>query len=131
DGVHGQPHLYVQGKNREIDAAMQNIETDRKTKWWDVVDALFTKGEIDLAMSAQLHAMPVLSDMINVCNDDPVITSQFGDIQHPHLGIPILKLITLTITQATTRWPMLAECSDFSLSKAKLTAVNLEHVVKD
>uniref|UniRef100_E6QJA2 AAA-like domain protein n=1 Tax=mine drainage metagenome TaxID=410659 RepID=E6QJA2_9ZZZZ len=131
DGVHGQPHLYVQGKNREIDAAMQNIETDRKTKWWDVVDALFAKGEIDLAMSAQLHAMPVLSDMINVCNDDPVITSQFGDIQHPHLGIPILKLITLTITQATTRWPMLAECSDFSLSKAKLTAVNLEHVVKD
>ncbi|WP_414041511.1 type IV secretion protein IcmB [Acidithiobacillus sp. M4-SHS-6] len=131
DGVHGRPHRYVTGMDREIDEAMQQVETDRKTKWWDVVDALFAKGETDLALSAQRYAMPVLSDLIDVCNDDPVITSQFGDIRHPQLQIPVLKLIALGITQAVERWPMLAGHSDFSLGKAKLMAVNLEHVVKD
>ncbi|MBN6739785.1 type IV secretion protein IcmB [Acidithiobacillus sp. MC6.1] len=133
DGAHGRAHRYVVGKHVEVDAAVreQGISVDNITKWWDIVDALFACKDDDTAMVAQRYAVPTLSDLIEVCNNDPVITSQFGDIKHPKLGISILKLIALSVTQAVDRWPMLSGASDFSLGKARLMAVNLEHVAKD
>lgn len=130
DEPNGHPHLYSPGKDWKIDEALQGEPIDNRTKWWEVVDILFRKKEIDLAASAQRYAMPTLDDLITV-RDNDAIKSQFEKIIHPRLGIPILDRITLSISQAIERWPMLAGHSDFTLGKARMVAINLEHVVKD
>lgn len=131
DGAHGKPNRYLPGKLRDVDAAMVDSPKDHITTWWEVVDQLFAQKKFDLAMQAQRYAMPVLGDLIGICTSDAVITSNFGDLHHPKLRMPILKLIALSITQAVERWPMLAGASDFDVSKARMAAVNLEHVVRD
>ncbi|AIA55426.1 hypothetical protein [Acidithiobacillus caldus] len=131
DEPNSRPHLYVPGKDRRIDEALQGEPVDNRTRWWDVVDLLFRKKEIDLAASAQRFAMPTLSDVITVINEDPAIASQFGNVMHPRLGMRILDRVALSVSQAVDRWPMLAGHSDFSIGKASMVAINLEHVVRD
>lgn len=131
DEPNSHPHRYAPGKDQKIDQALEGLPVDTRTKWWDVVDMLFQKKEVDLAASAQRYAMPVLGDLIEVITGDATIKSQFGNVNHPKLNMKILDRISLAISQSIDRWPMLAGRSDFSVGKARMVAVNLEHVVKD
>ena len=65
-GSGSEPRPYSAGLDREVDAALERLETQlpEDPLWWEVVDLLFEAGDYTAAMRAQRHAVPVLDGSV-------------------------------------------------------------------
>lgn len=128
DGAH--PNPYTFNLNAEVDAkiAEHEIRVDSHTSWWEVTDALFTKGDTHAAMLAQRYAMPLLADAAAIARSKP-IEDLYGAIIAP-TGENIISAFGRMISNAVREYPILSNITTFDLGDARIVSLDLDEVAK-
>lgn len=118
---------YAPNIDREVDELLlaYNIGHDSRTVWWELVDALFARGEVRGAMLAQRYAVPLLGDVAAKARD-PRIASQFRG-KAPN-GEPIVDYFVKAVTHAVREYPILARPTRFDLGMARVVSLDLAEV---
>lgn len=126
----GKPKPYKAGIDLEVDEAIQKytIELDKHTSWWEIVDALFAKGELRLAGRAQRFAVPLFLDFIQTCTADKDLQAKYGDLRVQQM--PLISYINLSVTESTKMWPVLNAPSTFDFGRAKIISLDLVEVTQ-
>lgn len=101
------------------------IETDERTTWHEVRDALFDAGEVRAAMLAHRKATPQLSDLISVVSSE-AMRSEYPDTVG---GVEVLSLFARSIREAVEMFPMLNGETKFELGQAKVISLDMEELV--
>lgn len=116
----------------EIDAFLDGcgFKADgQRTKWWDIVDYLYSKGETRLAGLAQRYAVPTLKDIAYVVNDKR-IESIYGDTAVSSTGEPLIKFFYRKLTEAINKYPIISEETKFDLGEARIVSIDLDEVAR-
>jgi len=126
----GNPHLYTPNLEPVIDQKIAELKMslDEHSTWWEVVDALFTKGEHHLASMAQRYAMPLVADAASVCRNK-TIEDLYGTI-HAATGETIINAFGRMISSAVREYPILSRVTAFDLGEAKIVSLDLDEVAK-
>lgn len=107
--------------------ARHQVRHDRTTSWWEIVRELFCAGEIPLAIRAQRHAVPLLTDLLAELND-PLIRDRFAGIRLPGSAESIPEACVRHLTTAIREYPLLAAPTRFALGAAQITGLDLSEV---
>ncbi len=120
DGNH--PKLYQHNTLPELhNLIMQlDIELDTATTWWEIVDALFERGYEHEALSAQRHAVPLLTDVSSQ------ITQNKG-IQNTYPA-DLIQNVWRAIVDAIEAYVILKEPTQFDLGDAQIVSLDLDEV---
>jgi intracellular multiplication protein IcmB len=124
----GTPREYVHGQDEIVTTAVNNhgIPHNTATKWYSIVDALFSKGEIHAAYRAQRYAMPTLTDAVRA-GSDPDVIRDFNKLVND--GISIDAQFRLMVTSAISEYPIFSGQTVFDVGEARLMALDLNDVV--
>lgn len=104
---------------------IHGIETDDRTTWHEVRDALFEAGEVRAALLAHRKAMPQLSDLISVVSSESM-RSEYPDSIG---GVEVLSLFGRAIREAVELFPMLNGETKFELGEARVISLDMEELV--
>ncbi|ENV52033.1 IncI1 plasmid conjugative transfer protein TraU [Acinetobacter junii CIP 107470 = MTCC 11364] len=137
DKANKSANLYEPNVDAVVDKVLE--ETGLKDKydsnwwldatWWEVVDMLFTVGEIHAAGLAQRQAVPVLSDFGAYLNDEG-IKQLFKDATIPGGTEPILSYMSRCFTSASTNFALFSGRTRFELnSETRIISIDLNDVV--
>ena len=126
----GNPKKFAMHIDHEIDEAIKKyrIQTDIKTTWWEIVDALFDHGEIRLSGIAQRHAVPLLSDLSAIANTEK-FTSKYT-FNFKSTGENVIKGFSRLISNAQDMYPLLAYPTSFDLGDARIISLDLDEVAR-
>ena len=124
------PRPYTENLEPEIDAKLQELDVavDSHTSWWEVTDILFKADEVNLAMSAQRYAMPLLADAASICRTKS-IEDLYGTIKAP-TGETIINAFGRMISSAVREYPILSRITAFDIGDARLVSLDLDEVAK-
>ncbi|MBB4000106.1 hypothetical protein [Aureimonas pseudogalii] len=116
-------------ESHEVDAALKalSFESDKQTTWWEVCDFLAAKGKLHPAALAQRLAVPTLSDLVLMANEETV-AEQFRDMRTP-TGETVMRSFQRMVTSAARDFPILAQPTRFDLSNARIISLDLADVV--
>lgn len=129
DAANAEPRPYLPRLEPEVDEAIQKhrIHLPTDPYWWDVVDRLFEIGEAHIAIIAQRHAVPTLSDAI-VAARRPQIRSLLEQTTVGATAENIINAFERMITSAIREFPILAGVTKFDVSDARICAIDLMDV---
>lgn len=116
----------------EIDVALSQYGFEvngQKTKWWDIVDFLYSKGETRLASLAQRYAVPTLKDIAFIVNDKR-IQSIYGDTSVSSTGEPLMKFFYRKLIETINKYPIISEETKFDLGEARIVSIDLDEVAR-
>lgn len=125
----GVPNRYNANVSRPVDRALQKygIGFDlNTTTWWDIVDALFQKGDTHCAMLAQRHAVPRLEDFQAILFDEQV-TDIHGTAM-TMTGERVVDVAARVINSALREYPILQRPTNFDIGEARVVALDLDEV---
>lgn len=129
------PKRYERNIDQEVDAKLDdyNFTADNDSTWWEVVDFLFSKGEIHAAWSAQRYAVPVLSDLTTILNSRAirdVYDREGSPFKVAQTGEKIVEALGRMISTAIREYPVLAGHSRFSMGDARVVSLDLNEVAR-
>lgn len=101
--------------------------TDQATTWWELVRLLFGAGRIDLAVRAQRHAVPTISDVMGSINN-PLVRDRFARILVRGSSESIPEACVRHLTSALQDYPVLAHPTRFDLGAAQIVGLDLQEV---
>lgn len=124
------PHRYTKDMDPAIDTALAQtgLITDSQTSWWEVTDALFSKGFIHEATLAQRYASPLMADAVAICRSQ-VVEDLYGKIIAP-TGEPLINAFGRMISSAVREYPTLSRITAFDLGEARVISLDLDEVAK-
>lgn len=124
------PNRYAGEIEKSVDELLPGIDLkiDSHTSWWEIADALFSKGYAHEAMLAQRHAMPLLADTTSICRA-PAIEDLFGKVTI-NTGETLVESYNRMISSAIREYPILARATQFDLGEARVVSLDLDEVAK-
>lgn len=124
------PNIYTPSTCPEVDDILKDINFifDDKTSWWEVTDALFMAGCISEAMTAQRHAVPLLSDLASIARTSTV-QDLYGKVTTP-TGESLITAFTRMISSSVREYPILSRVTQFDLGDARVVSLDLDEVAK-
>jgi len=129
-GSNAEPRPYVSKTNEEIDLALVEHEIIFKEKnvyWWDVVDAFYDKGLYKLAILAQRHASPVLTDTI-IAARRPQIRDLLQGTTIGASSEDVLHAFERMVSTAIKEYAILSTVTKFDIANAKVCSLDLGDV---
>lgn len=129
DMANAEPRPYLPRLDYEIDELIQkhNIHLPTDPYWWDVVEELFDRGLVQMAVRAQRHAMPTLSDAITAARRPQIRTL----LEETAIGASLESVINAferMITSAVRDFPILSSVTQFDISGARVCSLDLMDV---
>lgn len=127
----GKPKPYKPDVDKQVDAAIEKyqIPMDDHTTWWEIVDALFAKGDLTMAGRAQRFAVPVFLDLIKTCTADKDLEAKYGDLKvEGQMGL--IPFINLSVNESVKNWPVMASPSTFDFGRARIVSLDLVEVTQ-
>ena len=120
---------YLARLDMEVDSALQenNIHLPDDPYWWDVVDRLYDVGDTKMAIRAQRHATPLLSDAITASRR-PQIRSLLEQTSVGSTSENIIDAFERMITSSIREFPILSGVTQFDVSHARVCALDLMDV---
>ena len=120
---------YLPRLDSDVDDAIRrhNIHLPADPYWWDVVDRLFDCGETDIAVKAQRHASPTLSDTITASRR-PQIRSLLEETSVGSTAENVINAFERMVTSAIREFPILSGVTQFDTSRARICAIDLMDV---
>ncbi len=120
---------YLARLDLDIDEALQKhkIHLPDDPYWWDVVDRLYDAGDITMAIKAQRHASPSLSDAITASRR-PQIRSLLEQTSIGGTAENVIDAFERMITAAIREFPILSGVTQFDVSQARICALDLMDV---
>jgi len=100
-----------------------------KTKWWDVVDFLYSKNETHQATLAQRYAVPNLENIAQLAKDSR-IESVYGQASVQSTTEALPQFFWRKLTEAINKYPVIAEETKFDLGEARIVSLDLDEVAK-
>lgn len=124
-----EPNEYRVGIEDDIDELLHdiNFNTNYERSWWEVVDALFRAGHIQKASQAQRHAMPLLTDVSAMLQDQSIRTVFEGATYD---GESLLDFAGQMVISAVQAYPVLSQPSVIDVSSARILSIDLQNVAK-
>lgn len=124
-----EPTLYLPGVEPEVDAALElhGIKLDEDALWWEVVDALFSAGDIHHATTAQRHAVPLLRDAV-IAARRPQVADLMRKTTIGNSLETVLDAFERYITAATRTYPVLAGITKFFVGSSRVCVLDLGEV---
>lgn len=121
------PRSYDAGIDKAVDDAIQGhqIAVDRQTTWWEIVDALFDKGDVSAATLAQRHAVPTISDIAAAAIAEEVQQSFVGLSRDQQ---PISRYVYSQLRTAISMYQVLGGPTKLDLGRARVVSLDLEDV---
>jgi len=125
------PVRYSPGMNQLVDEALKtnNIHTDSRSTWWEVVDSLFQAGEIYAASVAQRNAVPLLSEAVGVAQSEKIRIT-FGSMNVADTSEPLIDAFCRMIGDSLGMYPIMARPTAFDVGEARIVALDLDEVAK-
>ena len=126
-----EPTRYARGLVEAVDAAVRqhNLAVDAKTSWWEVVDALFSVGEVHAAQIAQRYAMPLLPDAVTAAQSEK-IRNRYGAAQVEGTSEGLISAFTRLLGDALNFFPILSRPTAFDVGDARVVALDLDEVAR-
>ncbi len=121
---------YYPGVEPAVDAAIRRhgiLLHTRQPHWRDVVSALCGHGEHRLAELAQLHAVPILEDLIKAVRTDQ-IRDTFDRVTIQETGEHVGALFERYIADAIRRYPTLNAPTQLDFGPARIIVLDLQYV---
>ena len=106
--------------------AYADFQMDEHTTVWEVVDALFDAGRIELSISAQRFAMPTMQDVPKVAQD-PKVVNLYGTASFN--GERIIDIFVRNVNASLNSYEILTGHTRFNLGAARAVAIDLQEVV--
>lgn len=127
--ANGEARPYLPRVDSVADEALlqNNIYLPPEATWWDVVDALFERGLIHAASTAQRHAVPTLADAITAARR-PQIRSLMEETQIGNSSENVIHAFERMISSAIRELPILAGITKFDIGDTKICALDLMDV---
>lgn len=127
--ANAEPRPYLPRLDYQIDEALHkhNINLPSDPYWWDVVDRLFDIDEVHMAIQAQRHAVPTLSDAI-VASRRPQIRSLLEQTGIGTTSENVINAFERMVTSAIREFPILAGVTRFDVSDARVCSLDLMDV---
>ena len=121
----GQPRIYKRG-NSVIDTALEEARVDIQpgTPWFGVADILGSKQNYPAALMAHRLAMPVLSDLAAIANDDNVRGDYMAAVTE--MGMPIPQAFSVQLSLARESYPIFTDTTVLDLRGRRITAIDLQ-----
>ncbi len=104
-----------------------HVRTDNTTSWWEVVKELYLAGEIPLAIRAQRHAVPLVTDLLVELND-PLIRDRFANVTLKSSAESVPEACVRHLTTALREYPILCAPTRFALGAAQIVGLDLSEV---
>lgn len=129
EAANAEPRPYLPRLEPLVDEAIQKHRVHLPTDpyWWDVVDRMFELNEVEVAILAQRHAVPVLSDAI-VAARRPQIRSLLEQTSVGATAENVINAFERMITSAIREFPILAGVTKFDVTNARICALDLMDV---
>lgn len=120
---------YLPRLDLEVDEAISkhNLHLPTDPYWWDVVDRMFDLGENHIAILAQRHAVPTLSDAI-VASRRPQIRTLLEETGIGLTSETVINAFERMITSSIREFPILSGITRFDVSDARVCALDLMDV---
>ena len=124
------PAVYNDGVEPIIDGILEEIGfvKDKRTTWWEVVDALFVAGFHHEATLAQRYAVPLVADAASICRSS-AIEDLYGNINVP-TGETLINAFGRMISAVIREYPILSRPTCFDLGDSKIVSLDLDEVAK-
>ncbi|MBI6885067.1 hypothetical protein [Pseudomonas putida] len=116
------PKLYAPGVSDEVDAVLVRHGLQAPKLWWQIVNLMFVLGEYTVAMLAQRHAVPVLSDIVMLLRHSG-IQEIFGDTT--------IKSVSDHLESVIKQWPAISTPTTFSVADSKIVTISLDDIRSD
>ncbi len=127
--ANAEPRPYLPRLDHEVDEAIakHNLHLPTDPYWWDVVDRMFDLGETHVAILAQRHAVPTLSDAITASRR-PQIRALLEETGVGLTSETVINAFERMITSAIREFPILSGITRFDVSDARVCALDLMDV---
>ncbi len=127
--ANAEPRPYLPRLDPEIDDAMAkfNVHLPTDPYWWDVVDKMFDLEQYHVAMLAQRHAVPTLTDSITAARR-PQIRSLLEETSVGFSTESIINAFERMITSAIRELPILSSITQFDISDSRVCSLDLMDV---
>lgn len=113
----------------ELYERLGNPIVEGRTRVWDVVDALFSAGHVQLAERAQRYAMPILKDLSKVAQQ-PDVTLMYGTALAANGVEKLIDVFLRNLSVASTgAYTLLSSYTQANLGTARAISIDLEEVV--
>ncbi|PZQ49136.1 MAG: type IV secretion protein IcmB [Micavibrio aeruginosavorus] len=127
--ANAEPRPYLPRLDHDVDEAIakHNLHLPSDPYWWDVVDRMFDLGETHIAMLAQRHAVPTLSDAI-VASRRPQIRALLEETGIGLTTETVINAFERMITSSIREFPILAGITRFDVSDSRVCSLDLMDV---
>lgn len=124
------PKLYEAEVETMVDTALKGVgyEVQELTTWWEVVDFLYSEGDLHSASRAQVHAVPTLQDFPEILQDQ-TIQDIFGNAEMPTKETPI-KYLSRVISSSVREYKLLAGPTQFDIGMCRVLSLDLNEVAR-
>ncbi len=125
DSETASPKKYEKGMYIHIEDAIAkyNIPINKYTTYYGLMDAFFKVGDIETAHMCQKYAVPLLSDLQSIDNQN--IQNLYGQMKTA-TGTPLLTEFRTLLTVAIEQYPILRRPTQFQLGNAKIVTLDIE-----
>jgi len=126
------PNRYEPGEDPHLDDLIESLRmpTDSETSWWEVVDFLFEKGRLNDASIAQRFAVPLMSDISRIIEQDAGIRDLYRNDTVPGESVKTLEALARNIQAAIREFGIFSKPTMFSVDDMRVTALDLDEVAK-
>lgn len=123
------PKRYERGMDIHVDEIIDraNIHTDSSTSWWEIVDALFSKGFVVEAARAQSFAVPLVSDASSVLNS-PQVMDIYGKVKVGETQELLPEIVSRMISSALREYRIFGSPTQWDLSNCRVVGIDLNDV---
>ena len=127
--ANAEPRPYLPRLDGEIDEALAkfNVHLPTDPYWWDIVDRMFDLDQHHIAMLAQRHAVPTLTDAITAARR-PQIRSLLEETSVGFSTESVINAFERMITSSIRELPILSSITQFDISDSRVCSLDLMDV---
>lgn len=127
--ANAEPRPYLPRLDHEVDDALQkyNVHLPADPYWWDIVDKMYDLGQIHIALLAQRHAVPTITDAITASRR-PQIRSLLEETSVGFSFETIINAFERMITASIRELPILSSITQFDISDSRICSLDLMDV---
>ena len=129
NAANAEPRPYLPRLDPEVDEALQkfNVHLPSDPYWWDVVDKMYDLGQYNVAMLAQRHAVPTLTDAITASRR-PQIRSLLEETSVGMSTESVINAFERMITTSIRELPILSSVTQFDIANSRICSLDLMDV---